>query len=952
MAQTTVKKLAEEVGIPVERLVSRLEAAGVSAESAEDELSGDDKLKLLRYLRDGGDSGEAADSEGSASSRRVSLRRKSTSELKLSGSRGSAGKTVNVEVRKRRTYVNRGQQAKEQAEREEAERQVELEQEAEAEQAHEEEDNAQDNQPDQQPEEAASNEQVADVDLNTGEASESSEPVEAAPENVAHEQSSDPSPSSDEADMAETEAETVEPASSNAEDAASESGSQEESPTNIQGDIEVDPQVDEPSEETSEPEAGQDESSANNQSDKKKSRPKTRAERMMEATRSRTRENLKRASESHGRTAEDEERERTRKERQELHVAEGKQGRRKKKKKDRKGGDSQVDMQTEHGFAKPTQPVVHDVEIPETITVGDLAQRMAVKANELIKKMMKLGVMATINQTVDQETAVILVEEMGHNPKTISEASEEEAMLEEALGEEQGTEVEPRAPVITVMGHVDHGKTSLLDYIRRTKVATDEAGGITQHIGAYHVAHEKGDITFIDTPGHAAFTRMRARGAEITDVAVLVIAADDGVMPQTRESIQHARAADVPIVVAVTKSDVSSADIDRVKSDLSAEEVISEDWGGDIQVIPVSSATGAGIDDLLDAISLQAEILELTAPSDASARGVVIESSLEKGRGPVATVLVRTGTLRQGDYLLAGSHHGRVRALFDERGEQSNDAGPSTPVEVLGLSGTPNAGDETLVVANERKAREIAEQRDDRMRENKLAQQQAARLEEVFSRMGEEGSGETKDLNLLVKGDVQGSVEALTDALKRIPSEEVRVRIVASGVGGLSESDVELAIASEAIMIGFNIRADANARKAIQDAGIDVRYYSVIYEAIQDVTDAISGLLGTKTREDIQGLADVREVFRSSRLGAVAGCLIEDGAVSRGLPIRVLRDNVVIYEGELESLRRHRDDVNRVEAGTECGIGVKNYNDVKVGDQIECFQRVEVQRSVATEASV
>ncbi|MDN5938047.1 MAG: translation initiation factor IF-2, partial [Salinisphaera sp.] len=648
-------------------------------------------------------------------------------------------------------------------------------------------------------------------------------------------------------------------------------------------------------------------------------------------------------AERHGRT--DEERERSR--RRELHVAEGKQGRRKKKKRARPG---RVQVATEHVFEKPTAPVIREVELPETITVGELAQRLAVKGNELIKQMMKLGVMATINQPIDQDTATLLVEEMGHVAKPVKTETAEDRLREQVQAEESEVEGLPRAPVVTVMGHVDHGKTSLLDAIRRTKVTAGEAGGITQHIGAYHVVHDKGRITFIDTPGHAAFTRMRARGAQITDIAILVVAANDGVMPQTRESIQHARAAGVPIVVAINKCDVAEADIDRVKNGLSAEEVIPEDWGGDVQMIAVSAVTGEGIDDLLDAIVLQAEILELQAPDKVPARGVVIESSLEKGRGPVATILVKAGKLARGDYLLAGSHHGRVRALFNDLGEQVADAGPSMPVEVLGLSGTPEAGDDAMVVANERKARAIADQRDERMRESKLAQRQAARLEEVFSQIGEEGSGEAKELNLLVKADVQGSVEALVESLTKIPAEEVKLRVVASGVGGLSESDVELALASNAIIIAFNVRADAKARKVIQGSGVDIRYYSVIYEAIEDVTDAVSGLLGTETREQIVGLAEVREVFRSSKLGAIAGCLVVDGAVSRGLPIRVLRDNVVVYEGELESLRRHKDDARRVEAGTECGIGVKNYNDVKVGDQIECFERVEVQRQVEVEA--
>jgi translation initiation factor IF-2 len=502
--------------------------------------------------------------------------------------------------------------------------------------------------------------------------------------------------------------------------------------------------------------------------------------------------------------------------------------------------------------------------------------------------------------------------------------------------------------VVTIMGHVDHGKTSLLDYIRKTRVAAGEAGGITQHIGAYHVTTEKGVITFLDTPGHAAFTRMRARGAQITDIVVLVVAADDGVMPQTREAIQHARAAKAPIVVAITKIDKHEADLDRVRTELSAEQVISEEWGGDTQFVGVSSVSGEGIDKLLDAILLQAEVLELKAPLDGPARGTVVESSLEKGRGPVATVLVRAGTLRQGDVILTGPYFGRVRAMFDEAGQPVKEVGPSIPVAVLGLSGAPDAGDDVVVVSDERKARELALLREVKQREAKLAQTQAVRMDQVFARMGE--AGEQKSLNLMVKADVQGSAEALTESLRKLPSAEVKVNVVASSVGGISESDIELALASRAIIIGFNVRADSVARRRIQDTGVDVRYYSIIYDVINDVSDAIGGLLGTETREQIVGTAQVRDVFRSSKFGAIAGCLVVEGEVRRGLPIRVLRSNTVIFEGELESLRRHKDDVSKVVVGTECGIGVKNYNDVKPGDQIECYERIEVRRTVKAEA--
>ncbi|MFI4978934.1 MAG: translation initiation factor IF-2 [Nevskiales bacterium] len=632
--------------------------------------------------------------------------------------------------------------------------------------------------------------------------------------------------------------------------------------------------------------------------------------------------------------------------RNELHLAAGKGGNRREKKSKKPTGQIRVDNL--HMFEKPTAPVVREVEVPEAITVGELANRMAVKATDLIKAMMKSGVFATINQIIDQDTAAIMVEELGHKAKLIKATDAEEALEQAATAGDKSLATEARPPVVTIMGHVDHGKTSLLDYIRKTRVAAGEAGGITQHIGAYHVTTDKGVITFLDTPGHAAFTRMRARGAQITDIVVLVVAADDGVMPQTKEAIQHARAAKAPMVVAITKIDKHEADLDRVRTELSAEQVISEEWGGDTQFIGVSSVSGEGIDKLLDAILLQAEVLELKAPLDGPARGTVVESSLEKGRGPVATVLVRSGTLRQGDVILTGPYFGRVRAMFDEAGQPVKEVGPSIPVAVLGLSGAPDAGDDVVVVSDERKARELALLREVKQREAKLAQTQAVRMDQVFARMGE--AGEQKSLNLMVKADVQGSAEALTESLRKLPSAEVKVNVVSSGVGGISESDIELALASRAIIIGFNVRADSVARRRIQDTGVDVRYYSIIYDVINDVSDAIGGLLGTETREQIVGTAQVRDVFRSSKFGAIAGCLVMEGEVRRGLPIRVLRSNTVIYEGELESLRRHKDDVSKVVVGTECGIGVKNYNDVKPGDQIECYERIEVRRTVSAEA--
>jgi translation initiation factor IF-2 len=583
-----------------------------------------------------------------------------------------------------------------------------------------------------------------------------------------------------------------------------------------------------------------------------------------------------------------------------------------------------------------------EVAIGETITVAELAQRMAVKASEVMKTMMNMGVMATINQPVDQDTAVLVIEEMGHVAKVLKADQVEEALQ---AGMQASEEALPRPPVVTIMGHVDHGKTSLLDYIRRTKVAAGEAGGITQHIGAYHVETPRGVVTFLDTPGHAAYTAMRARGAQLTDIVVLVVAADDGVMPQTKEAIQHAKAASVPIVVAVNKIDKHDADPEKVRNELSQEGVIAEEWGGENIFVPVSAKTGDGIDKLLESLLLQAEVLELTAVRDAPAIGVVLEASVERGRGAVATVLVKRGTLKVGDSVVAGEQFGRVRALFDERGKEIESAGPSIPAQMLGLSSPPNAGDELLVVDSERKAREVALYRQGKFRDVRLARQAGQKSEDAFAQLGEDSKG---TVNLLIKADVQGSAEALREALVKLSTGEAAVKVISSGVGGLTESDIMLAAASKARIIAFNIRADAAARDAIRDQSVEVRYYSVIYEAIDDVRAALTGMLAPEVKEQIVGLAEVREVFRSSKFGTVAGCLVVDGYVRRNNPIRVLRDNVVIFEGELESLKRFKDDANEVRAGTECGIGVKGYNDVRVKDQIECFERVTVARQLGT----
>ena len=848
---TTVRDFATEVKIPVDTLIAQLKQAGVAVDDESSKVTEADKRALLTHLADKRPAGTAP---AGSEPRRITLKRKETTELRLGGGRGAPAKTVSIEVRKRRTYVKRGAEGEE------------------------------------SPDDAAA----------------------AAKEQAEHQAAA----------RAAAEAEARK--------------QQEEAGRKLREEEDARRKVDDEqrrlAEEARRTTGGVD----------------VHGRTEGEAARKRAEENLRRASEvKHTPPTLIRRNEREGIQRTTPHTAPGKSLRRGDRKGPRKSA-APIQVETQHAFVQPTAPVVREVEVPEFITVGDLANRMAVKATEVIKVLMGMGVMATINQSIDQDTATLAVQEMGHTVKTTKASDVEDKLLVEASAEKSDAAATPRAPIVTVMGHVDHGKTSLLDYIRKTRVAAGEAGGITQHIGAYNVKTSKGTITFLDTPGHAAFTRMRARGAKITDIVILVVAGDDGVMPQTREAIQHAKAAKVPMVVAVTKMDKPQSDLDRVKTGMSKEEVIPEDWGGDTQFVGVSAHTGAGVDALLDAVLVQAEVLELKAPVDAPARGTIVESSLEKGRGPVATVLISSGTLKQGDIVLTGPYFGRVRAMFDETRQPVKSAGPSIPVEVLGLSGVPEAGDEVVAVADERKARELAELRSSRLRETKLAQQQAVRMEQVFARMGD-GSAE-KLLNLMVKADVQGSAEAITEALQKIPSAEVKVNIMSVGIGGISESDVDLALASGAIIVAFNARPDATARRRIQETGIDVRYYSIIYQLMDDVTNAISGLLGTETHEKIVGLAQVREVFRSSKFGSIAGCLIMDGEVRRGLPVRVLRSNVVIFEGDIDSLRRFKDDVSKVESGTECGIGVKNYNDVKPGDQIECFERIQVKRTVKQEA--
>lgn len=597
-------------------------------------------------------------------------------------------------------------------------------------------------------------------------------------------------------------------------------------------------------------------------------------------------------------------------------------------------------QENKHGFEMPTAPVIREVTITETTTVADLAKRMSVKAAEVIKTLFNMGSMVTINQVLDQDTAILVVEEMGHVPKVVHHNAVEQSLDDLVTS---GSDIRTRAPVVTIMGHVDHGKTSLLDYIRRTKVASGEAGGITQHIGAYHVTTDKGEITFLDTPGHAAFTAMRARGAKLTDIVVLVVAADDGIKPQTIEAIQHAKAAKVPLIVAINKMDKPEVDPDRVMTELTQHEVIPEDWGGDTQCVKISAKTGQGVEQLLDCIVLLAEILDLKAHVDGAAKGIVLESRLDKGRGPVATVLVQSGTLHRGDMLLAGQQYGRIRALISDSGKEVQVAGPSIPVEVLGLSAIPHAGDDTVVVADERKAREVALFRQGRFRDVKLTKRQGMTLQGFMDNIGNQ---ELKTLRVVLKADTQGSVEAISDALTKLSTDEVNVIIVGSGVGGITESDVHLAIASQAIIIGFNVRADATARKLAEHESVTLNYYSVIYDIVDQIKSALSGMLAPTFKEQIIGLAEVRDVFKSPKIGAIAGCMVKEGVVKRNNPIRVLRNNIVIYEGTLESLRRFKDDVNEVKQGTECGIGVKNYNDVRPGDIIEVFETVEVKREL------
>ncbi len=893
MAEVSIKQLANDIDTPVERLLQQFGDAGI-AKTDNDMVSEEEKQALLGHLKK--QHGGASDTEP----KRMTLQRKTKSTLSVQGA-GGKNKSVQVEVRKSKTYIRRS--AVEDAQRQEAEEQARLEAEQQAQREAEE-----------QAQRALAAKAEAEAKAKAkaeAEAKARADADEKARKGAVQTKAQTPAQKKAD-DMAKREAEALkqlqeqearrkaeEEAQRQAEEArrlAEENGSrwaaEEAERRRAEVSTEELPGASTFVKEAEAERERQDESRGRRRGGvKKKSREEERAERN-------------------------------------ARLKKGKRGR------------ISAPSSMQHGFQKPAQPVTRDVVIGETITVSELAQKMAVKGVEVIKVMMKMGAMATINQVIDQETAQLVAEEMGHKVVLRRENELEEAVLQDRDSE---AEAESRAPVVTIMGHVDHGKTSLLDYIRKAKVAAGEAGGITQHIGAYHVETDTGMITFLDTPGHAAFTAMRARGAKATDIVVLVVAADDGVMPQTIEAIQHAKAGNVPLVVAVNKVDKPSADPDRVMTELTRYGVVPEEWGGENQFVKVSAKSGEGIDALLNAILVQSEVLELKAARDAMASGVVIESRLDKGRGPVATVLVQDGTLRQGDIVLCGFEYGRVRAMRDELGRDVKEAGPSIPVEVLGLSGVPAAGDEATVVRDEKKAREVALYRQGKFRDVKLARQQKAKLENMFADLAE---GEVVELNVVVKADVQGSVQAIVDSLEKQSTDEVKVKIIGSGVGGITETDATLAAASNAILLGFNVRADASARRVIEAESIDLRYYSVIYDLIDEVRQAMTGMLSPEYKQEIIGLAQVRDVFKSPKFGAVAGCMVTEGVLKRSNRIRVLRDNVVIYEGELESLRRFKDDVQEVKNGYECGVAVKNYNDVRVGDQIEVYETVEIQRTL------
>ena len=898
MAEVTVSELAKTVGAPVDRLLTQMKEAGLSHTSEGASVSDDEKQTLLAYLK--GLHGDSA-----REPKKIVLQRKTLSTLK-SGNR----KTVNIEVRKKRTYIKRSD--------EEIQAQVDAE-----------------------AQEQVLVEEVAAV--------AAPEPVVVPEPEVVVEVAPEPIPEPTPEPIPEPTPEPVADAPKVYADPELQRlaaiGARRKAAAEAKAKVEAEAlfKVEEAARLAAEAAAA-----AKSAEAKKVGKPVPVAKPAVagEPVHDKTRRFGKAAPST------DEDDKVGKKAKKPIGKGGKKKGRlamndmddsRRKSPRLRSGMPAALKIDNKHTFQKPTGKKVLEVPIPDEISVGELAQRMLSKTGPVVRQLMKMGVMASINEMIDQETAFLVVEELGHQPVVEQiETVEDELAKQFAEIKSESTE-ESRAPIVTVMGHVDHGKTSLLDQIRKSRVASGEAGGITQHIGAYHVDTPKGMVTFLDTPGHAAFTAMRARGAQATDVVILVVAADDGVMPQTEEAIQHAKAAGVPIVIAINKMDKDGADPERVTNELAAKDVIPEEWGGDTQFIKVSAHTGDGIDELLEAVLLQAELLELTAPIDVPARGVIVEARIDKGRGVIATALVQQGTLRKGDFMLAGESVGKIRAMTNEAKKPTLEAGPSIPVEILGLDEAPKAGDEFFVVADERKAKEIAETRQTKARQERMSRQQAAKLENMFTDMG---ADQVNKLNLIVKTDVRGSLEAINSALHEFATSEVAVDIVASGVGGITESDMNLALTTGAIILGFNVRAGGAARALGEKENIEVRYYSVIYNLLDEVKSALSGMLAPETREDIVGIAEVRDVFRSPKFGAIAGCMVIEGTVFRSKPIRVLRDNIVIYEGELESLRRFKDDAQDVRNGMECGIGVKNYNDVKPGDLIEVFDVTQVQRSL------
>ncbi len=937
MAEVTVKELAGVVGTSVDRLLSQMKEAGLPQTGADQKVSDEEKARLLTSLKKS--HGEEAPA---AEPKKITLKRKETQTLKT----GAGKKQVNIEVRKKRTYVQSDEMEKdlEAARAAQAERRVVDEEAAEAARQ-------------EAIRKAAEQQAAADKAAADRAAREAAEADARAKAAAAKKPISATAKVSVAKKAPAKPVATATPKATVSVKATARPKADAKPTATARPKVEAKPRA--------EAKPRQDARNGNDRPANRNDRPgsarpgagrptavaKVRAKPEDDAAQKRAEAEAAQARGDDNSRKRGKAGDRKRNDREDRFV-DGNEGNKLSANRRRGGGKNtkgakggrgrhQSDANNEHAFTKPTAPVIREVELPEAITVGDLAAKMAVKAGDVIKELMKMGVMATINQTLDQDTATLVVEELGHKvTKLISDNQLEEEVTDSVSyeGEERS-----RAPVVTVMGHVDHGKTSLLDHIRRTRVVQGEAGGITQHIGAYHVETDHGMISFLDTPGHAAFTAMRARGAQSTDVVILVVAADDGVMPQTEEAVQHAKAAGVPLVVAINKMDKEAADPDRVKNELSARDVLPEDWGGDVPFVPVSAHTGQGIDELLEAVLLQSEMLELKAHFEGPAQGTIVESRLDKGRGPVATLLVQNGTLNKGDIVLAGTCYGRARALLDENGKPVDQAGPSIPVEILGLNGTPDAGDTFMVVESEKKAREVAQFREDKLKEQVQQRQQAAKLDALFNGMGE---GQQASLNVVLKTDVRGSLEAIVASLQKLATDEVKVNVVSSGVGGITETDATLAVASSAVVFGFNVRADNAAKKVVENNGIDMRYYSVIYDLLDDVKQAMAGLLAPELREEIVGIAEVRDVFNSPKFGQIAGCMVVDGTIYRNKKIRVLRENVVIYEGELESLRRFKDDVADVRQGMECGIGVKNYQDVRPGDQIEVFDVREVARTL------